>query len=247
VVATLNAPSRRQLADVIVGLGVFVAGTAWVGVAFHLQPLGHPDGGLWRAATTLTYANAAAAFLAPLALWALARNAVRDSTAGRLAVVMLVAGLGATLSRAGLGSFALGAVVLVVLLGFSAVWRGGGPALVGGLIATGGLIPGMPASGPTRPEWAVLGLAAGLALGTVRWPRSLDASGGSSRRRPRRRIRFAAIGMLAMASVGLALGLASHSRLWSGGHHHRSWRGGGPVRLCGLPAGRLRRPEHLAD
>jgi len=214
-VASLNAPSRRQLADVIVGLGVFLAGTAWVGVAFHLQPLGHPDGGLWRAATTLTYANAAAAFLAPLALWALARNAVHGSKAGRLALVMLVTGLGATLSRAGLGSFAVGVVVLVVLLGFRAAWRGGGPALLGGLIATGGLIPGMPASGPTRPAWAVLGLAAGLALGAARWPRSLDPS-GVPRPRRRRRIRFAAIGVLALASFGLALGLASHSRLWSG-------------------------------
>ena len=142
--AVLDGPSRRQLADLVLALGVFLAGTAWLGVAFHLEPLGHPDGGLWRAATTVTYANAAAAVLGPLALWGLARTTTTRSWPARLAVVVLVSGLCATLSRAGIASFVVGLAVLIWMLGFRSLWSGAGLAVIGGLVAAVGLIPGMP-------------------------------------------------------------------------------------------------------
>jgi hypothetical protein len=120
VVAAASEEARLQLVGVVLGLGVFMAATGWVGVAFHLQPLAHPDGGLWRAATTVTYANAAAAVLAPLGLLALARtSAGRGRLAGRAGSVVLLVGLGATLSRAGIASFAVGLAVLAALLGLA--------------------------------------------------------------------------------------------------------------------------------
>jgi O-Antigen ligase len=224
VVSASSVTSRRQLADIVLGLGVFLAATAWVGVAFHLQPLGRPDGGLWRAATTVTYENAAAALLAPLSLWGMARSTVRPGVAARLTVVALVAGLAATLSRAGLGSFLVGCVVLVALLGSRNVWRGAGVALIGALAVVVGLVPGMAAPGPARPAWAVLGLAAGLGIGVAgpgrpwrapRWWRRADEQG---------RLRLGGRGLLALLvllafAAGLAVmavtGLAGRSRSWS--------------------------------
>ncbi len=211
--ALLDAPSRRQLADLVLALGVFLAGTAWIGVAFHLEPLGHPDGGLWRAATTVTYANAAAAILGPLALWALARTTTSKSWPVRLAVVLLVSGLCATLSRAGIVSFVVGLAALVLMLGFGALWRGGGLALVGGLITAATLAPGMPAGHHAEPWWAVLGLAIGVGVG-VAPPRRRVVPGTLAW--PRRRLWIAALALVLLGGGVALIGAASHNRLWSG-------------------------------
>jgi O-antigen ligase len=212
--AVLDAPSRRQLADLVIGLGAFLAATAWVGVAFHLQPLGHPDGGLWRAATTITYANAAAAVLGPLALWALARTTTSSTWAARLAVVLLVSGLCATLSRAGIASFAVGLALLIAMLGFWPFWRRSGLALLGGLIVATGLVPGMAAShGPER-WWALLGLLIGLGMGLI--PRHQDRGTRREMAWPQGRLLIATLVLLGVVGVAALVGLASHNRLWSG-------------------------------
>ena len=69
----LDAASREMLLSGALAVGVAVAMTGWLGVALHQRPWGLPSQGLWRAASTLTYANATAALLVPLALVALAR------------------------------------------------------------------------------------------------------------------------------------------------------------------------------
>lgn len=68
VVARRGTAERELLCTVTVGLGALAALAGWVGVAWHLSPWALVNGGLWRAAGTVTYANAAAGLLAPLAL-----------------------------------------------------------------------------------------------------------------------------------------------------------------------------------
>jgi hypothetical protein len=217
VVAACSGSDRRQLADLSTIIGVFLGVTAWIGVAFHLQPLGRAESGLWRAATTVTYENAAAAILALLALWAMARATVRGGVAARLAIVVILTGLGATLSRAGLGSFVVGCAVLIALLGYRALWRAVWRPAAGAVIAVVGLAPGMPVSGPARPLWAVLALIVGLVVGGAIPPgrRRFRLITSPPLRRPGRTGRV----MIAVAAVALAgalLGLASQSKSWSG-------------------------------
>jgi O-Antigen ligase len=214
MVASSTVSARRQLADAVLALGVFLAATAWFGVAFHFTPLGHADGGLWRGATTVTYSNAAAAILGPLALLALARATSRHGWQSRATAVLLLAGLAATLSRAGIASFVAGLVVLAWLVGFGAMWRAARMALLGGLVAAAALMPGMPVASPPKPLWALFGLTAGLVTGVVRWPEVLNR-----RRRPGRGDRRRRIGWLALPA-GLALavalvGFSGHGAAWS--------------------------------
>ncbi len=233
VVSAANAAVRRQLTDTTLLLGVLLAATAWVGVAFHVRPLGHPDGGLWRAATTVTYANAAAAILGPLALWALARATTRHASARhgwttRASAVLLIAGLGATLSRAGVAGFVAGLIVLSALLDFGVVWRTAGSVVLGGSIAAIALAPGMPDLRVAQPLWALLGLVVGLAVGVVGVVDVDDAAGsarghavavrGRSRasRLDQRRIAWG-IGLAGVAVVAaIAVGFRGHVSAWSG-------------------------------
>src|SRR5215207_4412864 len=91
--------------------------------------------GIWRASGTLSYPNAAAAVLVPVALVGLARLAgAPRSFPLVVAVTGLLAGAAATMSRAG------------------------------ALVALAGLVPSMLGAGQPRPLLAVVGLAAGLAL-----------------------------------------------------------------------------------
>ncbi|MEV4629704.1 O-antigen ligase family protein [Micromonospora sp. NPDC049523] len=64
---------RERCVEALIGLGVLVAVTAWIGVAYRVPRFAVlVEGRLWRGASTLTYPNAAAALLAPLALLAIA-------------------------------------------------------------------------------------------------------------------------------------------------------------------------------
>jgi hypothetical protein len=217
VVAVVGASSSRlrvQMADVVIVLGGFLALTAWIGVAFRISPFGHPDGGLWRAATTVTYANAAAAVLAPIGLWSLARRTTSDGAARRAVSMLIATGLIATLSRAGLASFGVGLLVLVLLLGFGPVWRTAAPTLLGAAIAAAALVPGIQASSSAKPLWAALGLVAGLLVGMLR-PRAGPASGGTPGQH-RRRVRLLFAGLvLAGMTAGAVFLLAGHSGPWS--------------------------------
>jgi len=170
IVRRFDARQRSVVADGVTAIGVAAALSGWVGVAGHVGPLAHVDQALWRAATTLTYANAAAGLLVPLALLALARAA--ESTSRRetmlrvLAVTTLLLGLEATFSRG--GAFAL-FVGLAVLLGLSRDRRRLVgmlvSALVGSGIAIAGLLPGVPDS--SRPHWALAIASAVLGLGSA--------------------------------------------------------------------------------
>lgn len=153
------------LSAAAVALGVAVAMTGWLGVAWRISPWALEDQRLWRAATTITYANAAASVLAALALLGLGRLVVRPgSPPGALALCVLLTGLGASMSRGGVLAAAVGAVALAALLGVGAVVRAAVAPVLGASVALAGLVPSMPATSPPRPVLAVVGLVAGLAL-----------------------------------------------------------------------------------
>ncbi|MDQ4070891.1 MAG: hypothetical protein M3203_15685, partial [Actinomycetota bacterium] len=158
---------RRAFAAVLVAVGVAVALTGWVGVAFRLRPWAEVHDGLWRAATTLTYANAAGAVLVPLALVALAIAATARCTALDAAATVLLAGVGATLSRGAVLALAAGFVVLAVALGTASALRAIAPVVCGALVALAGLAPSMGAAASPRPAMALSALGAGVGLAVV--------------------------------------------------------------------------------
>jgi hypothetical protein len=161
----------------IVALGVLTAMTGWVGLAWRISPWALLDGGLWRAATTLTYANAAAGVLAAVTLAAVGRLVARaDSYVTALSVCLLLTGLGATLSRGGMLAFGVGGLVLAGLLGVRSVARAVLPPGIGAAVALAGLVPSMSAGSPRNPLLASAALMAGL--GVTSWL----VSGGRGRR-----------------------------------------------------------------
>jgi hypothetical protein len=97
------------------------------------------------------------------------------SVALAMAAAGLLAGLAATMSRAGILALVVGLVVLAGLSGLGSTARAVVGPLAGALVAVLGLLPSMPAAGPPRPVLALVGLAAGLALAAMvarlrRWP-----------------------------------------------------------------------------
>jgi hypothetical protein len=163
-VRRLTSGQRDALAAAVVTVGVLTAASGWVGVAWRITPWALEDQGLWRAATTLTYANAAAGLLVPLALVAVARLAARPGVPAMVAAWLLLIGAGATLSRGGALALAVGAAVLATLLGPGRTLRAAGPPTLGAVVALAGLVPSMPANSPPRPALAAAALVVGMGV-----------------------------------------------------------------------------------
>jgi O-antigen ligase len=193
-VRRLTGGQRDALAAAVVVVGGLVAASGWVGVAWRVTPWALEDQGLWRAATTLTYANAAAGLLVPLALLAVARLAARPGFPATVAAWLLLVGVGATLSRGGVLALAVGAAVLATLLGPGRTLRAAGPPTLGAVVALVGLTPSVPASSPPRPVLAAAALMVGVAVAV-----------GASRLRSRLLALTLAAAVLA-AGAGLAVG-----------------------------------------
>ena len=194
LVRRLALPSRDALLSGITVLGVVVAASGWVGVVWHVQPWALPNDGMWRAASTLTYANAAAAVTVPLALVGLGQLTARPRDRGlALIVAVLLLGTVATLSRAGMLSLAVGLLVLGAVLGPGRLLAAALAPLLGAAIAGAGLVPSMPlTSAPGRPL-ATLALAAGLVVTALLAPRG-----------PRRRARSTTMAVAVIAGLLLA-------------------------------------------
>lgn len=164
--AGLPKVSGEWLVGGLIAAGVAVALLGWLGVLLHEARWAFQSDGLWRASSTLTYPNAAAAVLAVLALVALAGLIKRPSSASLgLAAAVLITGLAATLSRAGLIGFCVGLFVLATCLGPWLVLRRGLAPMLGSLIATAGLVPAMTAHTPIRVAGAVAALTVGCCVG----------------------------------------------------------------------------------
>ena len=160
----LTGGQRDALAAAVVTVGVLTAASGWVGVAWRVTPWALEDQGLWRAATTVTYANAAAGLLVPLALLAIARLAARPGVPAMVAACLLLIGVGATLSRGGALGLAVGAAMLATLLGPGQALRAAGPPTLGAVVALAGLVPSMPANSPARPVLAAAALMVGVGV-----------------------------------------------------------------------------------
>jgi O-antigen ligase len=176
----LDGDARRLTMGGLLGFGVLLSLTAWIGVAWHLTPLALTSEGLWRGASTITYANALAGVLVPLALTALALLSAKErSVPLALVATLLLLGVATTLSRAGALALVAGLTLLVVIRG-AVVLRSLLAPVVGASVGLSGLLPSMPAESQPRPGLAVAALAVGMgataALVSLRWRRSLVAA-----------------------------------------------------------------------
>jgi hypothetical protein len=165
IVRRLTTEARGMLLGGMLAVGVAVAMTGWLGVALHRGPWGLPSQGLWRAASTLTYTNATAGLLVPLALVVLARlTATPRSISLSLAAMCLLTTTALTLSRAGAAALGTGLVVLCLLLGPRRTVRAVAAPAIGACVALLGLLPSLRAAAPARPLYAAVAMAAGLGL-----------------------------------------------------------------------------------
>jgi hypothetical protein len=165
-----DAAQRELCALSVVGIGVLVAASGWAGVVWRVRPLAlvseqQVSRQLWRATSTLTYANAAAALLAALAVLATALLLARPRAPAReAAVFLLLAGLGATLSRGGALALLVGLAVLGALAGVRVTARHVAAPALGAMVAVAALTPSFPATSRSQPLLAVAGLTVGLAI-----------------------------------------------------------------------------------
>jgi hypothetical protein len=172
----LTPQDREALLVGVTLTGLLVALTGWLGVAGRVSAWAWEGDGIWRASSTLTYPNATAAVLVPLAVLVLARLIqAPQSLPLVLAATALLVGLGATMSRAGALGLVVGLVVVGLLQGAGRTARAAVAPFTGALVALSCLVPSMPAAGPPRPALAMVGLLAGLALAAIvsrlaRWP-----------------------------------------------------------------------------
>jgi len=171
VVRALPAGPRALLVGGIVVIGVVVAAVGWLAVVARWQPDALTSQGLWRAASTLTYENALAAFLTAPALLCLDRVMTakdRFPVVWSEATYVLLVGIGASLSRGGVLGLVFGIVVLAALRGPRRLARTG-PPVVGAAVALAGLAPSVPVDTTTHVALAVAGLV--LGAGAAAWRR----------------------------------------------------------------------------
>lgn len=162
-VAQEGERGREFLVNGLVAVGAATGALAWLGVAWRAPRFVElVEERMWRGGATLTYPNAAAAVVAVLALLALGLQ--KQSGVTRAAAFVMIAGLGATLSRAGVLAFGAGLVALVFVAGLRHTVVAAVPAVLGGVVATAALLPSVPENSQPRPGLALLGLAAGVLI-----------------------------------------------------------------------------------
>jgi O-antigen ligase len=165
VVERTDGRLRRWYAAGAVAIGVLIAVTGWIGVAAHWHRWAVLDNAFWRAGGTITYPNALAALLVAFALLAFALlRAQPRSLALTAAAYLLLVGLGATISRAGVLAFLVGLLVLAALTGVRATLVQVAPAVLGAVVAFAALAPSLVATAPARPAVALAGMAGGMGV-----------------------------------------------------------------------------------
>ena len=173
--ATVPRVARPVALAGLLLLGSGIAATAWWGAVGRRFPWGLEADGLWRGSSTLSYANATASVLVPLALAATAwlaahrrQGATRRDPAvlGLQAVLfVLLTGAGTTQSRAGAIALVAGLVVLAVRhRRWLTVMA---PAAFGAVVASAVALSTVATSRPAEPGTALAGLAAGVLITTV--------------------------------------------------------------------------------
>jgi len=166
VCRSLGASAKAGLTTWLLLAAGVVAALGWFGVVAHHPTLGFESPGLWRASSTLTYPNATAAVLAMCALTAIGVRVRRpDSRWLDVMITVLLTGMVATLSRAGVAGFAAGAVVLAAVIGWRPVLRAAAAPMAGAVVAVGGLLPSITVDDPTT--LTVTAAAAGVLAGAA--------------------------------------------------------------------------------
>jgi hypothetical protein len=195
------------LLDGLIAVGLVLTATGWLGVVLHRRPWGLVAQGLWRASSAITYPNATAAVLVLLALIVVARLVSRPrSKPLGLAATALLTGIGATGSRAGMLTVAVGMLVLAALLGPRMLARSVLAPGVGAAIALIGMLPSIPVASPRRPGLAALALLIGLAFG-VALPRLTRRAAA---------VTASGVAILAVSGICLAAPLSAAARAVSG-------------------------------
>lgn len=168
VVRRADESERRVMLAAVLAVGAVVALVGWQGVAWRQAPHALEDGGLWRAASTITYANAMAGLMVALAIVALGWVVERRREQVLLAAVsyVLVVGVLATASRAGGIAFVVGLAWLTVATRGRALRRVG-PVVLGAVLAMAALLPSMVASHQPSALLALGGLLAGALVAIV--------------------------------------------------------------------------------
>jgi len=164
----LRPEDREVLFIGVTGIGLVVALAGWLGVAGRVSSWAFEAQGMWRASSMLSYPNATAAVLVPMALLVLGRLVeMPRSLPLVVAVTGLLAGLGATTSRAGALALAVGLIVLAGLRGSRATARAAVGPCAGALLALVCLLPSVPVASSPRPLLALVGLCSGLTLAAI--------------------------------------------------------------------------------
>ncbi|MCX2952171.1 O-antigen ligase family protein [Lentzea sp. NEAU-D7] len=166
VAAQADHDQRELLAGVLAGVGALIGFTGWIAVVFRLPSWSTVAEGLLRAGSTLTYPNAAAAVMAATAVLSLV---LRPAPLTAVMRFLLFAGIGATMSRAGVIALLVGLLVLCALRGVKETLTAAVPPLLGAAVAVGALLPSMRVADEPQPWLAVAGLVAG-ALVTLGLP-----------------------------------------------------------------------------
>ncbi|WP_156094482.1 O-antigen ligase family protein [Lentzea aerocolonigenes] len=167
VAAQADQGQRELLATIITGTAALVGLTGWVAVVFRIPSWTTVAEGLSRAASTLTYPNAAAAVMAAAAVLSLV---LKPSLVNSTVTFLLCTGIGATMSRAGVIALAAGLLVLCVCQGFRKTVETATPPLLGAVVAVSALLPSIRVADEPQPVLEVAGLVAGalVALGLPR-------------------------------------------------------------------------------
>jgi hypothetical protein len=208
VVRSLRPEHRGLLAAGVVVIAVVVALVGWAADVGRWPPDALTSQGLWRAASTLTYENALAAFLTTPLLLCLDRLM---TTPGRRplwsgAAYVLLVGVGASLSRGGVLGLAVGIGLLALLRRprtLVALWR----PVAGAVVALLCLAPSVPVTSSPHVLLAVAGLLVGG--GMALW----SAPAGGPMRMAAAGAGLAAVGLLvAVAPIGHVLRQIAQTR-----------------------------------
>jgi hypothetical protein len=158
VAAQTDQAQRELLATVVAGVGALIGFTGWAAVVFRVPSWTTVAEGLLRAGSTLTYPNAAAAIMAAATVLSLV---LRPALLTAVMSFLLCAGIGATMSRAGVIALVAGLLVLCAFWGVKKTLTAATPPLLGAVVAVGALLPSMRVTDEPRPLLAVTGLVVG--------------------------------------------------------------------------------------
>ncbi|HEX7302448.1 O-antigen ligase family protein [Lentzea sp.] len=161
VVAQADREQREMLGTVVTGVAALVGLTGWVAVVFRIPSWTTVAEGLLRAASTLTYPNAAAAVMSAAVVLSLV---LRPSLLTAGTGFLLCTGIGATMSRAAVIALAAGLLVLGLCWSWQKMAAAVTPPVLGAVVALAALLPSMRVADEPRPVLAGAGLVAGAAV-----------------------------------------------------------------------------------